>query len=97
MTFNATGGQTYLIRITGFNHYEISYTLNLAGPDCAGASGVPGDVDGDGVVGISDLLTVLGNWGPCPAPCPPTSTADFDGDCVVGVTDLLILLGNWTQ
>lgn len=26
----------------------------------------PGDADGDGLVGFTDLLTVLSNWGPCP-------------------------------
>lgn len=26
----------------------------------------PNDVDGDGLIGFSDLLAVLANWGPCP-------------------------------
>ena len=26
----------------------------------------PGDFDGDSSVGVSDLLALLGNWGPCP-------------------------------
>ncbi len=53
----------------------------------------PGDIDGDGVVGVLDLLILLGAWGPCKSceDCP----ADLDGDCNVGVKDLLILLGNW--
>ncbi|MHC4414829.1 MAG: hypothetical protein ACYS0G_06050 [Planctomycetota bacterium] len=52
-----------------------------------------GDLDGDGVVGIVDLLMLLGTWGPCGAcdHCP----ADLDGDCAVGITDLLLLLANW--
>jgi hypothetical protein len=53
-----------------------------------------GDLDGDGVVGILDLLVLLARWGPCPdppAPCP----ADLDGDGTVGIRDLLILLANW--
>ena len=57
---------------------------------------VPGDVDGDGVVGIVDLLALLAAWGPCgdcstPRACP----ADFDGDCEVGIEDFLTLLANW--
>ncbi len=56
---------------------------------------VPGDLDGDGTVGIVDFLTLLGQWGPCPAPCPPSCPADLDGDCEVGITDFLGLLGNW--
>ncbi|MCH8259568.1 MAG: hypothetical protein IIC46_05115 [Planctomycetes bacterium] len=52
-----------------------------------------GDLDYDCVVGVSDLLILLGDWGPCGDcnDCP----ADLDGDCSVGVKDLLILLGNW--
>ena len=57
---------------------------------------VPGDADGDGTVGIGDFLIVLGSWGPCPKPCPPSCAADFDGDCEVGILDFLIGLGNWT-
>ena len=53
----------------------------------------PGDLDGDGVVGVKDLLILLGNWGPC-EDCNDC-VADLNGDCVVGVTDLLTLLGNW--
>ncbi len=55
----------------------------------------PADIDGDGVVGITDFLTVLGSWGPCPDPCPPSCAADIDGDCTVGITDFLIVLGAW--
>ena len=52
-----------------------------------------GDLDGDGTVGVKDLLILLGSWGPCDDcnDCP----ADLDDDCTVGVKDLLILLGNW--
>lgn len=54
---------------------------------------VPGDVDGDGSVGVGDLLVLLADWGPCGDcnDCP----ADFDDDCTVGISDLLILLANW--
>ena len=56
-------------------------------PDC------PWDLDDDAVVGVPDLLSLLGSWGPCPpkGDCP----ADFDNTGDVGVKDLLILLGNW--
>ncbi len=54
---------------------------------------VLGDLDGDGTVGVKDLLILLGNWGPC-ADCKDCP-ADLNGDCTVGVKDLLILLGNW--
>ncbi len=54
---------------------------------------VPGDLDGDGSVGVSDLLILLGSWGPC-GNCD-ACIADLNGDCLVGVPDLLFLLGNW--
>ncbi len=55
---------------------------------------VPGDVDGDGTVGIADLLALLALWGPCDDcnDCP----ADFDGDCMVGIMDFLTVLANWS-
>ena len=54
---------------------------------------VLGDLDGDGSVGVKDLLILLGDWGPC-ADCDDC-LADLDDDCTVGEKDLLILLGNW--
>ena len=59
------------------------------------AAEILGDIDGDGVVGITDFLALLGLWGPCPdcpaTPCP----ADLDADCIVGIQDFLLLLANW--
>jgi hypothetical protein len=52
---------------------------------------IVGDLDDDGMVGTSDLLALLGAWGPCPEDCP----ADLDGDGEVATSDLLILLANW--
>jgi hypothetical protein len=56
---------------------------------------VIGDLDGDGLVGVSDLLLLLVSWGPCPAP-PQACPADLSGDVTVGITDMLILLTNWS-
>ncbi len=50
----------------------------------------PWDIDGDGLVGITDLLDLLAAWGPNPG-----HPADFDGNGQVGITDLLALLANW--
>jgi hypothetical protein len=55
---------------------------------------VPGDVDGDGTVGITDFLALLAAWGACPGP-PADCPGDLDGDCMVGITDFLDLLANW--
>ncbi|MEE9129915.1 MAG: M20/M25/M40 family metallo-hydrolase [Phycisphaerales bacterium] len=53
----------------------------------------PWDLDGSGIVGATDLLSLLVNWGTC-ADCNDCP-ADFDGNCTVGATDLLALLVNW--
>jgi hypothetical protein len=50
-----------------------------------------GDLDGDGTVGVTDLLSVLAAWGPCAASCP----ADLSGDGAVDATDLFLLLYGW--
>lgn len=57
----------------------------------------PADLDGDGTVGVKDLLILLGDWGPCLncGNCGVECVADLDCDCDVGVSDLLILLGDW--
>ena len=62
----------------------------------AAAATAPGDLDGDGLVGISDLLILLGGWGPCPGSCPPACIGDLNGDCAIDVIDLLTLLANWS-
>ena len=49
----------------------------------------PGDFNGDGIVGASDLLVLLSSIG-CTGDCGP---ADIDGDGIVGIGDLLVLLG----
>jgi len=49
------------------------------------------DIDDDGAIGVSDLLLVLAQWGPC----PPVCVADINGDGVVNVVDLLEVLGFW--
>lgn len=54
----------------------------------------PADLDQDGLVNGSDLLLLLGAWGPCDS-CDDCA-ADLDADCVVGPSDLIILLGSWS-
>jgi hypothetical protein len=50
------------------------------------------DVNGDGIVGVDDLLQIIGSWGPCSG-CP----ADVDGSGDVGVDDVLAVLSYWGQ
>ena len=52
---------------------------------------VPGDIDGDGFVGNSDLFTLLGSWLQTGEDLP----ADLNNDGLVGNADLFTVLGNW--
>jgi hypothetical protein len=65
------------------------------------ANGIPdecdaiGDLNGDGLVNVRDLLTMLAAWGACDEPCPPACIGDTNFDCTVNWIDLLTLLSNW--
>lgn len=74
-----------------FYRYRIGTTTLRTGPNCAA------DLDNDGSVGVSDLLILLADWGPC-ADCNDC-VSDIDdtceSDCEVGTADLLFLLDSW--
>ena len=81
---------------TGAKVAEVFFTDGSAGLytfDVIPDTSIPGDLNGDGTVGASDLLILLASWGLCDD-CEDCG-ADLDGNCIVGVSDLLILLGNW--
>ena len=61
-----------------------AYVFDLNCPrDC------PADLDGDGMVGVRDLIAVLFAWGNKGGP------EDLDDDGDVGFSDLLIVLAAW--
>lgn len=62
-------------------------TVTVTDPD---AEPCPADLDGDGSVGTSDLLTLLAAWGSDPGGPP-----DLDGNGTVSTGDLLLLVGAW--
>ena len=66
------------------NPIQNALTMYFAGVTC------DGDLDGDAIVGASDLLVVLGAWGPNEG-----HPADLNGDGFVSAADLLLLLGAW--
>lgn len=51
---------------------------------------VPGDVNGDGLVGVADLLAVIADWN-----CIGECEADVNDDQIVNVQDLLLVISNW--
>ena len=52
----------------------------------------PGDLTGNGTVGVPDLLALLSCWG---SVAPGCEAADLTGSGTVGVPDLLALLSAW--
>jgi len=52
--------------------------------------GCTGDLDGDNMLGVSEILLIIDHWGEC-VDC----AADINGDDVVDVTDLLYIVGHW--
>jgi hypothetical protein len=55
---------------------------------------VPGDTDGNGIVNVDDLLTIINGWGNCPTP-PALCPGDVDHNGLVNVDDLLLVINNW--
>ncbi len=49
-----------------------------------------GDLDGNGTIGMGDLLTIISDWGDC-----TSCLSDLDQDGTVGTSDLLSLIAIW--
>lgn len=64
-----------------------SLTITGGGNPC------PGDLNGDGAVGLSDLTILLSNFGTASGATP--EQGDLNGDGAVGLSDLTILLSNF--
>jgi hypothetical protein len=50
------------------------------------------DINGDGLVDVSDLLIVIGYWG-----STIDSPADINDDGIVNIHDLLMVFWNWGE
>ena len=85
---------TSLGRVTDGADEWTTFIPNTASPPTpnapnAGPSGnpCPEDLDGDGAIGVSDILIVLGEFG-----CSSDCTTDIDQNQSVGVSDVLAVL-----
>ena len=63
---------------------------NCIQDDCDDCADCPGDLDGNGEVGVDDLLVMLAAFG-------TSDAGDLDGDGETTVDDLLILLSNFGE
>jgi hypothetical protein len=68
-----------------------SVAVGLGGPSAA-LNTCPADTNADGLVNVSDVLNVLGNWGAGPFD-PPGSDTNDDG--VVNINDFLSVIADW--
>lgn len=85
---------TYVAQLTLYDSGGSSSTEDVAiawwtATDVA-TEPVYGDINGDGLVGVDDLLMMIAAYGDCPG-CPE----DINGDGVVNVDDILDLLIAW--
>jgi len=91
-SFSVSQGSDYLIRVGGWSgSSEGSGQLLIDGPGvpCDTTPPCPADIDGDGAVSVSDLLTIVDMWGQV------GGAADIDQDGIVGVGDILALIDAW--
>jgi len=63
---------------------------NYPAPGSGGIGNPPGDINGDGLVNVTDLLAVIDDWGAC-SDCP----GDVNNDGSVNVGDMLLVIGEW--
>jgi len=73
--------------------FYISYDLLLNQADVAQPSEASPDIDGDAVIGLSDLDLILADWGS--STIPVIVAGDINEDGFVGLDDLDIILANW--
>ena len=89
-------GLDELAVVGSFGHLDLRITYTAGdGNDIAlfTRPTLPGDIDADGFVGISDLNLVLANWNQNVPPADPL--ADPTGDGFIGIGDLNFVLANW--
>ena len=60
---------------------------------CVDECPCPGDLDGDGIIAVTDILIFLSDYGCGTSPC----IGDVDGDDLTTVNDLLLLLSEFAE
>jgi parallel beta-helix repeat protein len=83
-------------RTTRTDHVEDAATVDMGyhSPHCLG--GIPGDVDGNGVVDGLDLTAVITAWQTQPADALWNPSADLDCNGLIDGLDLTEVISNWT-
>ncbi len=95
-TINARGDIAFQCALTPLGNNQIEWGSGIYIAYADQPATTPGDVTGDGIVNVDDLLYVIGAWGPCPAKgACDADIAPPGGDGHVNVDDLLMVIANW--
>ena len=85
LDFDVTAGRQYFIRLGGVFGGDGTFVLNASRPITC-----PCDLNGDGLVDLIDLATLLGHFGQHGA---EHGDGDIVGDGIVDLSDLAMMLG----
>jgi hypothetical protein len=91
---------TFTWNTTGFAYGNYTLYACAASDNCTGGNVVvtiPGDIDGNFNVRLSDLVLLAQAYGSIPGDSKWNPNADTDGNNVVGLTDLVILAQHYGQ
>jgi hypothetical protein len=75
-------GNTQSVVESGIDGFSVEYV------ECAPETPCMGDIDGDQVVNVEDLLVAIGNFG-------NSGDGDVNNDGTVTTDDILVVIGNW--
>ena len=84
-------GTAVLQKLRGVTDYLHDQNPQLGHVITADVTGfVVGDLNGDGLVDLLDLIQVISSWGPC------MCLQDFNGDGSVDLNDIIVIISHWT-
>jgi hypothetical protein len=94
VTFSVTEDDFYLIRVGGFSSTAQGQgILSIIGNQCQHDIPCDGDINGDGIVGVIDLLEVISHWGSTDP--LDLEFCDLNGDGIIENADILYIIGHW--
>ena len=79
----------YCIKMDGLKLAWAYSGWNIDDVVISGVAPCAADIDGNGDVGVGDVLSIIEQWGLTNSP------ADLNNDGIVNVSDLLVVVGNW--
>jgi hypothetical protein len=94
-TPTVAGSFNFTVEVSGTTGGTAQEALTIDIKDKPTPPGIPGDVNGDGVVDIKDLILVARAFNTTPASQNWNPNADVDNDSAIGIRDLIFVARNW--